>query len=382
MEGLSRGFELPDEIVNKHLGIPMKADPAPAATAGTPAPKTADKAKAPADEDTDKDPEDAGDPDDDALDAADPADDDDPDAEDPDEGDDDQDSDKEPVEDILEKVSADDLKRINEDPALQKAYKSMQRGFTQRMQGVSTREGAIVEREQALEEILTPDGMASYMAEVFESHPTVVGAAFEAAAVGENGEAFLVAIGRAHPERLEKAYERVQELLADPKELAAYDRDLKQESRDATLQRREEATRRQAFDDDFIERGSWLETEAQHLGIEAGADLIDLKDRLVKAVKIDRATGRIQLSKADVRKLVSDRKDELDRIEARVQKRLEGKKAGDSQDRAKRLAGKAQEPTKQPPRGTPRKAPTEVKAFTPPAGADPLRSFIEDRLGV
>lgn len=373
------GFEKLAEVAVKHMDG-ASPDPKPEAAAAAPVVEGADKAKAPAAETVDKAPLDAGDvPDDDAP-ADPPADEDE--AEETDGAGSDE-PEEEDVESILEKVSADDLKRIEADPALQKAYKSMQRGFTQKSMAVAERETAVTALEAELDAIRTPDGMAGYLAEIFESHPTVVGAAFEAVAQGENGDDFLIAIGRAHPERLEKAYERVQEMLADPKELQAYDREAQQNVREQEIERREQATKRQAFDTDFLELGEVLEAEARRLGIPAGEDLRAVKAALVDAVRIDNKTGRIATTRADVRKMVADKKAELDRIESRVKKQLDSKRALTSQAETKQRAEKAKEPAPAPPRGVVvRRPPVEVEGFTPPEDPnDRLGSFIAHRLG-
>jgi len=369
---------LPDELISKHL------DAGPARTAvGTPNPDELD-----ADEFEDSEDDNPyGGPDEDDPENEDDEGEGEPDDELDDDGDEEGgegDSENEP-DALLDTASKEDIERIKADPALSKLHRSMQKHFTQKTQAAAERERRAVAREEAvnrLESTLSdPQGMADYLRFQLESRPDVVGAAFEAVAVGENGLAFLTEVGLAHPEMLESAYDRVQELLSDESEKSRHIRERDVRMREQRLEQRDQQARRSTFDAEFSGLTKAAEKEALRLGLQKD-ELPEVAAKLRDAVRPRVGKdGRIDLRPDDAKKIAREVKASLELLEAKVQRRLERRSATTSQERTKQKAASASRNGRRvAPGPVGRGRPTANTPFKAPPNTDPLDAFIAHRL--
>lgn len=290
-------------------------------------------------------------------------------------------------EDVLTGLSEKELDRITKDPALKKLHRLMQRDFTEKTTAVAERERTVAARGQAFDdleaELSTAQGFVGFLADHMTRRPDIVGTAFEQVATGEGGHAFLVAIGRQNPEALEKAWERVQELVDDEDERKRYDRDVEQTVREQRLKGREDRALRETF---ARELGSLEEAalkEARTLGIpKEDHDMVTARLRKALDGKVN-ADGTLKLNKQGAKAVAREVKAEIDRLEARVASRLKQQVSTKSRETVKKKATAAASPNRVPPRnvvsGGPKKAPENV-AFVPPKGRDPLDAFLHARV--
>lgn len=300
------------------------------------------------------------------------------------EEDEDEEEEDEEVEDVLSSVTADDLQRINEDPVLNRLYKSMQRDYTTKTKAVSERQNDLDTREKAITDfegvLRTAQGLADYLAQTMERRPDVVGAAFEAVATGERQADFLIAVGVEHPEVFETAFDRVQEILGDSDEKKRYERERDMQVRDASLKEREDKIRRATFDRELTGLERIAEKRARSLGL-GDDDLEDVRRRLHGRVKGQvRKDGSIVIGPKDAKAAADEVHAEVKRIEERILKRTTKKQVKQSRAKTKEMARKAKAPKRSAPRSAGRKTPSQNKRFKAEQGRDPLDSFIDHRL--
>lgn len=303
------------------------------------------------------------------------------------EEDDDEEEASEDEEDILTSVSEAELKRIQADPALKKLHRLMQRDYTGKATVVAERERAVVAREQAFTdletELSTAQGFVGYLSQHMASRPDIVGAAFEAVAQGEGGHDFLVSIGRQKPELLERAWERVQELVEDEDERKRYDRDVESMVREQRLKSREDRVLRETFARELGALEEAALKEARKLEIPKD-DQAEVVAKLRAALKNNiNSDGTLKLDKEAARKVARDVKAELARVEARVRSRLEREVTTESQRKVKEKAAKAGKSGRVPPRNVVsggRKEAPDNGQFKPPLGRDPLDAFLHHRV--
>lgn len=380
-EDFTPGDILPDDIIEAHLdaaGAPPDGgeDPDPEA------PPPDDKGAAPA---VDPDQPPAGDPDDDPDDDDD--DDDDGDDEPDDDIDDDDDEDEEDEEEdfLDDRLSAEDLELIENDPLLKKAHKQMQGAFTRKTTDVARRNDEVTRREgriSTLEQTLAnPQGMATFLARTMEQRPDVIASAFESVAQGENAEAFLVEVGLSQFETLERAFDRVQELRSDETELRRHTDGRKLQSERADVDREKQAIRERNFDTSM---GEVLKAEDKALkkaGIVDKEDQDAVRREVRKAIKEKvQKDGSIAMTPKDVRAIVGNVKKQLDAVEARVRARMEQAQVQDSKKRVKEKASKRGGKKRVPPGSAPSRTPPPPQKFEPSGRGDPLDQYIDARI--
>lgn len=361
-----RGFDDLDALVSKHFEGAANDD--------EPNPEPTDELEEPADdaENSEEEADEEGGPDDE-LEDEDEADEEDPDEE----------EDEEPSEDFAENVSAKDLRRIEQDPALSRAYRALRADYTRKTQDLAVRERDLTRRLQG---VSTPEGMTDLIVRTWQDNPALVGAAFEAVLTqkGADTHGFLVEVGLSNPEALEKALERVQELQSDEAEMRRHKRDTEQTVRERTLARREEDARRATFGRDYDRITAAATAEAKRLGVDK-----DDMPRVTEALKA-RVRGRVQkdgsidLSAADIRAVARETKAELDREAQRWAKRLGVKQEQQSREATKKLAAKGQAPRPKAPRSPARKPAKGAGRWKPPATGDGMDAYfnqvVEPRL--
>jgi hypothetical protein len=292
--------------------------------------------------------------------------------------------DEEEEEDVLDTVSAEEKQRINDDPALKKLYKLMQRNFTKKATAVSERARVLDTRErdfdQFTEKILTADGMADYLADLLDKNHSVVGAAFERVATGENernGAAFLIEVGLAHPEIFEEAQERLMELRDDEVELKRYRKERDLQSKEMRIKDREQKILFKRFTEDFEKLRTVAERESKRLAV-IEADQEEIVEQLkTLARKNYRQDGSIDVTITQVKDLVKKTQARAERYKEQARRELERKNAKKSRTQTKERARKAKAPRRSPPKTVPRKTPKEKDRFVPDDRSDPLDSIID-----
>lgn len=289
--------------------------------------------------------------------------------------------------DVLTSVSEAELKRIQEDPALKKLHRLMQRDYTEKVTGVAERERTVGAREQAFNdleaELSTAQGFVGFLTQQMNVRPDLASAAFEAVAQGDGGHDFLVAIGRQKPELLERAWERVQELVEDEDERRRYDRDVESMVREQRLRSREERAARETLARELgaLEEVALKEARALKLAPDDQKQVVArLRESLRGQINPD---GTLKLDKQAARKIAQDTKAELDRVEARVRARLEREVTTKNRQSVKDKVAQSKTPGRVPPRnvvqGGPKEAPDNGK-FQPPPNRDPLDAYLHHRV--
>lgn len=387
---------LPDEIVDKHLD----ADPDDLDPDNLPDPDL-DEESSPdddadddlddadegtEDDDDERDEEDPDDDDDGADDDPDDDDDDDDDADDDDEKDSDDDEDEDEEDDVLETVTTKDHRRIQKDPSLKKVYAHMQKAFTAKTMELKTLQSEVERRDGRItafqEAIRSGEGMARFISATLESNPDIIGMAFHELTTSENAnpEAFLVEVGLESPDILEAAWERVQELQGDEGELKAHNRDRKRASREAALDAREKRGREDAFDVDMTRVEGTAQKEAARLKIHPD-DMEEVNDRIKAGVRehLDKGTGKIGMTNADVKAVVAEAKKTVDKALSRARRRLEEEGVRTSRKGTKKRAAGGRRP-KRDKKGGPPKKKVRKKTFKAPDIGDGLDAFVDHRM--
>jgi len=305
------------------------------------------------------------------------------DLDDDDEEEEEEDDDEE--EDFLDdKITADDRKRIKDDPVLAKFYRQMQKGFHEKTTKLAEGERGVEQRESRMDEFEAnfddPKKAADYFGWLVGKTPSVAYATFEAVAEGEGGHDFLVAIGDSNPEMFEKAYERVQDLISDEAERGRYKRGQAQQEREAKLNRREQRIREQAFDRDYSKISTVFRREATRLDI-AEEDLKAIETQMADRIRQRRREdGSIDLTPVEVKEVVREAKKAQDRIEKRVRRKLDLERVGESRKAVKKKAAKGKRKGPVSPKSSARRPVKEHKAFKPPENEDPMDAFVDFRV--
>lgn len=388
---------LPDEILDKHFASsPDDLDPEDLDPDNLPDPDE-DDSPPDADDGDDADDDDQGtdDADDDPDDDEDDADEDEDDLDDDDDGDDDDDDDEDPdsddededeKDDVLAKVTAKDHRRIQKDPSLKKVHAQMQKAFTENMQELKTLQSEVERRDGRItafqEAIRTGEGMARFISATLESNPDIIGMAFQELTTGENAnpEAFLIEVGLESPEILEAAWDRVQELQGDDRELKAHKKDRARQTRESALDAREERIRENAFDVEMTRVEGTAQKEASRLKIHPD-DMEEVNGRIKAKVRerLDKATGKIGLTNAEVKEVVAEAKASTDRALDRARTRLEQEGVRTSRKKTKRRAERGRRPKRSKDRGPPPRKKRQ-KEFKAPDIGDPLDAFVDHRM--
>lgn len=292
---------------------------------------------------------------------------------------------EEATSELTEDLTREELEEIKADPRLRKRLRSMEKVFTQKTQAVADRDREVGLREQGLEdfieEIQTVEGAIAFLKEQIITNPELTGAAFEAVATDDGtAEAFLVEVGLVKPEAFSKAFERLEELRADEREMKLHERerDISARERKAGLRKRrsEQQARRQRA----IEIRSDLNEFADREGIDA-VDMPDLRRAVAEQIQRNRAKDpSSDIGKQELRQLV---KDFGDHVRAREERRGGG--SGKKQPQSKN-GGKPKAPAKKKARsrnrvpssgGLRRGTRKSAKADKVPEGVDPLDFAIE-----
>jgi hypothetical protein len=375
---------LPDEIVDKHFaGEPRE----PAASHDLDGTDADDDDNLDDDEDHDDDEEDAEGYEDEGDDELDDG---------LQDEEDDEEEDEEEEEDgedgVLESVSASELKAIDADPTLRKIHRHMQRDYTRKTMAVSAREKVAEQKEQRIQQfesvVQTPRGMVQFLTKNLEKHPDIIGAAFEAVATGENADSFLLEVALAKPEVFEKAYARFQELQDDDDA-----RERHVERRDTAAEKNRVAREREQLRQERFDRESGaLLGEALRAAKKFGVDKEDIPEvreavarKLAEAV--DRRTGGVALSKADVAKVVRAVKKDIDAQLETAKRRLARRKTTEAQKDVRSKAKRAQGPRRVVPQGraagkTGGATKRQASRTKVPSGVDPLDHYVNKRLGL
>jgi hypothetical protein len=392
-------FEIPEDLLNRHLGGDAEAEdttedeetPEPAATEETDESDDHDDEHA---EDEALDDEDADEADDEDAGDDEPEDTDDE-AESEEESEDEDDEEDADTEAEDEAETGDDLidglpkfdrdkleKQIKDNPELGKAYRHLQALATRKTQAAAT---TLKEAEQQakdytayMERIRTPEGRVEFVAQIATEDPTTVGAAFEKALSGEQGQELLVSIGLANAKLFEAAYNRVADLMEDPSERSRHDRDVEMRARERRLEERDNRARQDAVDRRIAE------IRQTTLDLADKAKLTDPDLELVAERVIARAGRQGDISDKEVAEIV-------DSVAAVVRKREEEIRQKLSAEQRKAERTKTKERARQPKRGaaprgsSPKPAAPRKNAMREvPEGVDPLDHAIDlavSRLG-
>lgn len=378
-----RGFEGLDELFDKWSGDDTPSEPEPDPDDDTP---DADDEDTPEEEPEDE-AEDTDDDDEAEEEEPEELEGDEEDEEDEDEDDESEDEEDEEEEDVLENVSAEEKQRINEDPALSKLYKLMQRNLTKKTTAAAERERVLDTKEQDFDKfadhLRTGDGMADYLANLLDQNHSVVGAAFERVATGENGRngvAFLVEVGRTHPELFEAAQEQIQEFEDDPDSLKRYTKERELQSKEMKIKQREDRIRFNRFTRDFEKLRTVAEKEIERIGVidEDKPEVVEQLKALTR--KHYREDGSIDVTPAQVKEVVRAAKARAERYYEKARRDLERQNTKTSRAKTKERARKAKAPKRVPPKSVPRKKPKEKEVFTPEDNKDAIDSFVDYRL--
>ena len=233
---------------------------------------------------------------------------------------------------LAESLTQKEIQAIDADPILRKRHRQMQQGFTAKTGELATRSRDIQIRELSLkhffEELDTPEGALAHFEEQLKAIPDLIPTAFGSIAKDpEHAVDFLTQVGIANPERLEEAYERVQELQNDPRAKKLFEGELKVKSHEG----RTAMERERALDKEFRERS---------LGIRADVvrfvenQKIDKDDRPALAVRIKEAVNANltadnmpQLSTKEVSRIVREFAQEMQERDERLLARIAKKDA-------------------------------------------------------
>lgn len=296
---------------------------------------------------------------------------------------DDEEEDLEDEEGLAESLTREELEEIRADPKLSKAYRSMQRAFTEKTEDVARRADEVELREASMEDfmdyIASPQGAIEFLKEQVIKNPEITGAAFEAVATSdESAEAFLVEAGLANPEALEAAIERIQELKSDEREMRLHERkrelDAAERKQELKARRKASEARRQRA----IAIRQDLQKFAQREGIHED-DLPRLRQAVARVIQSNRSKDpESDITTDELRQVVKDFAADVEELRKRYTS--EGRRGRKKKKRRKGSGSKGRSRNRAPKSGgvsRRRGARGSNKPEEPPPGVDPLDFAVE-----
>lgn len=244
---------------------------------------------------------------------------------------------------VEEKLTAKERREIQKDPRLRKLAASLNKHATEQymrnQQLHRELQAQEADQREFLAQLDSPDGFADFLAGFMKARPDVGTAAFNKVLTGEEQVDVLVEIALANPKAADKATEQVELLRSDKGAMANHRErvQLKMERQQLQVQRNREMQRKVNREAARLE--GVLEREISRARIPK-----DYHERVTKDFrsrmqrKVDRQKGTIQFGRDEIRDLVRDHRDGIERDRKYALRVVRREQAQDGRRKTKRKA--------------------------------------------